>query len=208
MLSTNVSCHHKSFKKIRLETREKFHFEIWANFDNSKIFNSVIFWILSNAGLTLVLWPLKQAIIRVNRWSLSKVYIKGQFSITIRTGQESTNEIWGRDKMERQKDSRDKYWQRQTERWQNSRFCLLLSFFFVTADFLCSSLSQISFVLSCPVTMNENEEIFGFLFNVIWNFNDDQHCLTFWGRVYYFLWKYLILSHFLNLKTLTEDSMA
>jgi hypothetical protein len=28
MLSTNVSLHHKIFKKIRLETREKFHFEI------------------------------------------------------------------------------------------------------------------------------------------------------------------------------------
>ncbi len=55
MLSTNVSCHHKIFKKIRLETREKFHFEIWANFDNSKIFNSVNFRIFSNVGLTLVL---------------------------------------------------------------------------------------------------------------------------------------------------------
>ncbi len=28
MLSTNVSYHHKIFKKIRLEIREKFHFEI------------------------------------------------------------------------------------------------------------------------------------------------------------------------------------
>jgi hypothetical protein len=73
MLSTNVSCHHKSFKKIHLETREKFYFEIWTTFDNSKFFNSINFWIFSTAGLTLVLWPLKQAIIRVNRWSLLKV---------------------------------------------------------------------------------------------------------------------------------------
>jgi hypothetical protein len=73
MLSTNVSCHHKIFKKIRLEIREKFHFEIWANFDHSKIFNSVEFQISKNAKLTLMLLPLKQAIIRENRLSLSKV---------------------------------------------------------------------------------------------------------------------------------------
>jgi hypothetical protein len=34
MLSTNVNCHHKIFKKFRPEIREKFHFEIWANFDH------------------------------------------------------------------------------------------------------------------------------------------------------------------------------
>ncbi len=73
MLSTNVSCHHKIFKKIRLEIREKFHFEIWATFDHSKIFNSVEFQNSNNAGWTLILWPLKQAIIQKNRWSLSKV---------------------------------------------------------------------------------------------------------------------------------------
>ncbi len=43
MLSTNVSCHRRNFKKIHLEIREKFHFEIWANFGHSKIFNSVEF---------------------------------------------------------------------------------------------------------------------------------------------------------------------
>ncbi len=42
MLSTNVSCHHRNFKKFRLEIREKFHFEIWVNFDHSKIFNRLV----------------------------------------------------------------------------------------------------------------------------------------------------------------------
>ncbi len=32
LLSTNVSCHHKNFKKFRLEIREKFHFEIREKF--------------------------------------------------------------------------------------------------------------------------------------------------------------------------------
>jgi hypothetical protein len=50
MLSTNVSCHHKNLKKFRLEIREKFHFEVWANFDHSKIFNSVEFQVSNNAG--------------------------------------------------------------------------------------------------------------------------------------------------------------
>ncbi len=39
----------KIFKKIRLEIREKFHFEIWANFDHSEIFNSVEFQISKKA---------------------------------------------------------------------------------------------------------------------------------------------------------------
>jgi hypothetical protein len=43
MLSTSVSVHHKIFKKIRLEIREKFHFEIWENFGHSNFFNSVEF---------------------------------------------------------------------------------------------------------------------------------------------------------------------
>jgi hypothetical protein len=43
MLSTKISCYHKIFKKIRLEIREKFHFEIWVTFDHSKIFNRVNF---------------------------------------------------------------------------------------------------------------------------------------------------------------------
>ncbi len=73
MLSTNVSCHHKIFKKIRPEIREKFHFEIWATFDHPKIFNSVEFKIFYNAKLIVILWPLKQVIIQKNRWSLSKV---------------------------------------------------------------------------------------------------------------------------------------
>ncbi len=73
ILSTNVSCHHKIFKKIRLEIREKFHFEIWATFDHPKIFNSVEFKVFYNAKLSDILWPLKQAIIQKNRWSLSKV---------------------------------------------------------------------------------------------------------------------------------------
>ncbi len=73
MLSTNVSCHHKILKKIRLEIREKLHFEIWANFDHSKIFNSVEFQTSKNAGWTLMLWPLKQVIIRKNRFRPSKV---------------------------------------------------------------------------------------------------------------------------------------
>ncbi len=30
--------HHRNFKKIRLEIREKFHFEIWPNFDHLKNF--------------------------------------------------------------------------------------------------------------------------------------------------------------------------
>jgi hypothetical protein len=55
MLSIGVSCHHKIFKKIRLEIREKFQFEIWANFDHSKILNSVEFQISNNAGSTLML---------------------------------------------------------------------------------------------------------------------------------------------------------
>jgi hypothetical protein len=55
MLSTNVSCHHKIFKEIRLEIREKFHLEIWANFDHSKFFNSVEFQISKNAELILML---------------------------------------------------------------------------------------------------------------------------------------------------------
>ncbi len=63
----------KFSKKIRLEIREKFHFEIWANFDHSKIFNSVEFPISKNVELSLILWPLKQAIIGENQWSLSKV---------------------------------------------------------------------------------------------------------------------------------------
>ncbi len=63
----------KFSKKIRLEIREKFHFEIWANFDHPKFFNSVKFRISNDAELTLMLWPLKQAITRENRWSLSKV---------------------------------------------------------------------------------------------------------------------------------------
>ncbi len=50
MLSTNVSCHHKNLKKFRLEIRDKFHFEVLANFDHSKIFNSVEFQISNNAG--------------------------------------------------------------------------------------------------------------------------------------------------------------
>jgi hypothetical protein len=50
MLSTNVNCHHKNFKKFRPEIREKFHFEIWANFDHSKFFNSVEFQNSNNAG--------------------------------------------------------------------------------------------------------------------------------------------------------------
>jgi hypothetical protein len=73
MLSTNVSCHHKISKKIHLKIHEKFHFEFWANFNHSKIFNSVEFKIFKNAKLTLMLWSLKQAIIRANRLSLSKV---------------------------------------------------------------------------------------------------------------------------------------
>ncbi len=32
--STNVSCHHRNFKRFRLEICEKFYFEIWANFDH------------------------------------------------------------------------------------------------------------------------------------------------------------------------------
>ncbi len=67
MLSTNVSCHDKIFKKIRLEIREKFHFEIWANFHHSKIFNSVEFQISKNAELTLMSLPLKRTIIQENR---------------------------------------------------------------------------------------------------------------------------------------------
>jgi hypothetical protein len=55
MLSTNVSYHHKIFKKIRLEIREKFHFEIWTTFDHPKIFNSVEFKIFYNAKLTVIL---------------------------------------------------------------------------------------------------------------------------------------------------------
>jgi hypothetical protein len=55
MLSTNVSCHHEIFKKIRLEIREKFHFEICATFDHPKIFNSVEFKIFYNAKLIDIL---------------------------------------------------------------------------------------------------------------------------------------------------------
>jgi hypothetical protein len=39
----NISYNDKIFRKILLEIREKFHFEILANFDHSKIFNSVRF---------------------------------------------------------------------------------------------------------------------------------------------------------------------
>jgi len=73
MLSTNVSCHDKIFRKIRLKVCEKFHFEIWQISTTQKIFNSVDFQIFNDAGLTLILRPLKQAIIRKNRWSISKV---------------------------------------------------------------------------------------------------------------------------------------
>jgi hypothetical protein len=55
MLSTIVRCHHINFRKIRLEIREKFHFEIWATFDHPKFFNSVNFQISINAGLILML---------------------------------------------------------------------------------------------------------------------------------------------------------
>ncbi len=55
MLSTNVSCHHKIFKKIRLEIREKFHFETWTTFDHPKNFNSVELKIFCNAKLTDIL---------------------------------------------------------------------------------------------------------------------------------------------------------
>jgi hypothetical protein len=55
VLSTNVSCHHKIFKKIRLEIREKFHFEIWTTFDHPKFFNSVEFKIFYNEKLTVIL---------------------------------------------------------------------------------------------------------------------------------------------------------
>ncbi len=71
MLSTNVSCHHKIFKKFRPAIREKFHFEIWTNFD--QIFNSVEFQIFNSAGWTLMSLPLKQAIIRKNRLRSPKV---------------------------------------------------------------------------------------------------------------------------------------
>jgi hypothetical protein len=40
ILSTNVSCHHKNFKKFRLEIREKFHFEIRLR--PSKITNNLV----------------------------------------------------------------------------------------------------------------------------------------------------------------------
>ncbi len=43
LLSISATYNDKVFKKIRLEIREKFHFEISANFDRSKIFNSVNF---------------------------------------------------------------------------------------------------------------------------------------------------------------------
>ncbi len=54
MLSIIVSCHHKIFKKIRLEIREKFHFEIWTTFDHPKIFNSVEFKIFYNAKTVIL----------------------------------------------------------------------------------------------------------------------------------------------------------
>ncbi len=72
--------------------------------------------------------------------------------IILETGQESTNEIWDRNKIEKQretqKDRRDKYWQRETEKWQISKFCFSLSFFFVTGYFLCLSLSLNSISVS------------------------------------------------------------
>jgi hypothetical protein len=42
LLSISTSYNDKVFRKIRLEIREKFYFEV-ANFDHSKFFNSVNF---------------------------------------------------------------------------------------------------------------------------------------------------------------------
>jgi hypothetical protein len=72
-LSISASYNDKILRKIRLEIREKFHFEISAKFDHSKIFNSVEFQISKNAELIGMSLPLKQAIIRSNLLSLSKV---------------------------------------------------------------------------------------------------------------------------------------
>jgi hypothetical protein len=64
LLSISGSYNDKIFRKIRLEIREKFHFEISAHFDHSKIFDSVNFYISWHVSLKLTFFPLKQAIIR------------------------------------------------------------------------------------------------------------------------------------------------
>ncbi len=63
----------KIFKKN--PPRNSWEISLWnlGKFRPLKIFNSVEFQISKKAKLTLMLWPLKQAIIRENRWSLSKV---------------------------------------------------------------------------------------------------------------------------------------
>jgi hypothetical protein len=73
MLSISVSCHHKIFQKNASCLSWEITLLNLGKFRTPKIFNSVNFQTSNDAGWTLMLWPLKQATIRKNPLSLSKV---------------------------------------------------------------------------------------------------------------------------------------
>ncbi len=69
MLGISVSCHQKNPSCLSWEITLQNLGKFWP----PKIFNSVNLQNSNDAGWTFMLWPLKQAIFRSNRLSLSKV---------------------------------------------------------------------------------------------------------------------------------------